>query len=501
MKRFLTICVTVLLVAMAASAQRRISCIRPSDKSGTRGITELPKPPQLDPQKTYRQPVILIAFDDVDFSMDDPAGYYKRVFNESGFNEGKGLGCVADYFRDQSAGLFNLKFEIYGPFKVSIKAGGHGSKYYADDAQCEALKKLYQTESTNFSIYDWDGDGLVNQLVFVLAGFNGSEISGYTEPNTGKLTNSPKLPGDLYPYVTSVSCEMWRNRQLCGIGTIVHEYSHTLGLPDLYPVTGATAFSVVDEWDLMDGGNFTNYGWCPPNLSAMEKLYLGWAEPLELKSPTTITGMKSVADGGQTYIIRNSAHDDEYYLLENRRQKGWDYGVPGNGLLIFHVDYDAYSWNHNDVNTSDTHYRYDLFHADRKDYRARDPSNTGDIPNKWTLDPRLRNKFLSTSPYPYTDASTLVVNASLTNDSDPAASLYNVNAEGVKLMSKPITNIQLAADGTISFDFMGGTSAINGIQVPEVKADVWYDLQGRRLYEKPVRKGLYIHNGKKESIR
>ena len=104
-------------------------------------------------------------------------------------------------------------------------------------------------------------------------------------------------------------------------------------------------------------------------------------------------------------------------------------------------------------------------------------------------------------PYPYTDASTLVVNASLTNDSDPAASLYNVNAEGVKLMSKPITNIQLAADGTISFDFMGGTSAINGIQVPEVKADVWYDLQGRRLYEKPVRKGLYIHNGKKESIR
>ena len=154
----------------------------------------------------------------------------------------------------------------------------------------------------------------------------------------------------------------------------------------------------------------------------------------------------------------------------------------------------------NKINVDDNHYRYNLFHADGKDYMAWDKNNNGEDDSKWVDEGHLHNQYLSTSAYPYTNPETLVVNASLTNDSKPAATLFTANTDGLKLMSKPITNIQMAADGTISFDFMKEATAISRVQAEADKAP-WYDLQGRRLQGRPVRKGLYIHNGQKESIR
>ena len=501
MKRLFTIGLMLTLAVITASAQR-LSCFPPSEQAGTRQQPRysVPEVKTFDPQKTYRQPVILVACSDADFSMADPANYYHRILNEKGYNEGVGLGCAADYIRDQSEGRLNIKFDIYGPVKLdSLKAGGHGSYYYGEGIKSEAVKKLCETETTDFSIYDWDGDGEVDQVLFIIAGYTGNLNKGYTWPNTG-WTFGMELPGGVNATVASITCELWKNDTSCGIGTILHELFHALGLPDVYPMGSATAFSAVDEWDLMDGGNYTNYGWCPPNLSTMEKMMLKWGDPIELTSATTVTAMKPLSDSGDTYIIRNPANRDEYYLLENRQQKGWDIGCPGNGLLIFHVDYDYVEWKENNLNISDTHYRYSLFHADGKDYRSWDPTNNGKDDSKWADEGHLHNKYLSTSAYPYTNPETLVINASLTNDSNPAATLFTANTDGLKLMSKPITNIQMASDGTISFDFMKEASGIHHVQA-DVDDAPWYDLQGRRLQGRPIHKGLYIHNGKKESIR
>lgn len=493
----------MLALAVTTASAQRMSCIRPIEKAGTRAFA-LPDPPRFDPQKTYRQPVILVTFSDADFMAEDPAKYYDRLFNEKGFNEGSGPGCVADYFRDQSAGRLNLQFDIYGPFKLDLKAGGRPKsdyeQYYGQDVIKSAIKQLSETEKTDFSVYDWDGNGLVNQVLFVVASYCGNQKSGYIYPNTGSYTQSARLPGNISPSSISITCERWGDGELCGIGTIIHEFCHCLGLPDIYPLRPATAFSTVDEWDMMDGGNYTNRGWCPPNLSAMEKMYLGWRQPVELKTANTVTGMKSVSDGGETYMIRSSGNQDEFYLLENRQQKGWDYASPGNGLLIFHVDYNQVAWGNGQVNVDDNHYRYDLFHADCKTYRDWDPKNDGKDMTKYTMDHWMRNRYLSTSPYPYTDPETLVINASLTDDSTPASTLFSANAEGVKFMQKAITNIRMADDGTISFDFMKETTGINRIPALFEDNGVWFDLQGRRLQGKPTRKGVYIHNGKKVAM-
>jgi hypothetical protein len=293
--------------------------------------------------------------------------------------------------------------------------------------------------------------------------------------------------------MSSISTELWDDvNGSCGIGTIIHEFAHCLGLPDLYPTSNA-GFSVVDDWDLMDGGNYINWGWCPPNFSVLEKMLLGWDTPVELNEATTVTGMKPVSEGGTAYLVRNSGIPDEYYILENRCQSGWDYGVPGNGLLIFHVDYDPIAWEDNVVNTQKDHFRYDLFHPDGKNYKDWDPAQNGKDMSKYTMDKRLRSIYLSTTTYPYVNPETGVLIHSLTDDTTPAATLFNANAAFEYKMSKPITNIQLADDGTVSFSFMGDGTAVKGVTTAKTgEAAVWYDLNGGRLSASPSRAGIFI---------
>ena len=151
-------------------------------------------------------------------------------------------------------------------------------------------------------------------------------------------------------------------------------------------------------------------------------------------------------------------------------------------------------WSRNYVNSSSNHYRYDMFHADGKDYKTWDPANNGLDMTKYTMDRWMRNRYLSTSVYPYIDDETQIVNESLTDDSDPAATLYNQNADRIQHMSKPVTNIRMADDGTISFDFKVSTTAIKDItndQSLKFNAQ-WYDLNGRRLPSAPSGSGIFI---------
>ena len=107
----------------------------------------------------------------------------------------------------------------------------------------------------------------------------------------------------------------------------------------------------------------------------------------------------------------------------------------------------------------------------------------------------MRSRYFSTSPYPFTDSVSLVVNQMLTDESSPASTVYNKNAEGKLFMSKSITNIQMASDGTISFDFMADPASVAPIRYSTPGEDVpvaYYDHSGRCLPSVPSRPGLYI---------
>ena len=449
-----------------------------------------------DADRTYHQLVILVSFRDTDFSLDHPMEYYDRLFNEPGFNEEKrnASGCVADYFRAQSYGLFNLKFDVYGPIKVDTLAQPYNNptektKNFGGAILRRATLQLLDSLAAgvydndgwdgDFDKYDWNNNGSINQVIYVYAGVPGNisdeRSYGHIWPNTSTFT-SVQTPGG--KRISSYSCsgERWPTNSIlrCGLGTIAHEFSHCLGLPDIYPTKDEVGYSVCDEWDLMDGGNFTNYGFCPPNYTALEKYLLGWLEFTDLDTPATVTDMKPSAEGGDVYRIKHS--DSEWYLLENRQQRDWDLGAPGKGLVIYHVTYDGSVWRNNSVNNDRDKRRFYLVPADNKDYdtwRAEIGVN-----NPYATSPRLNNRHLSTSPYPYVSGGE-VLNNQLTDISVPAAVMFYPDGA---LLGKPITNITMTDDGLVSFDFMGGATAIAAVRT---KADAMvagiYDLSGRRV--------------------
>ena len=464
-------------------------------------------PKDLNANHTYRQLVVLVSFSDCDFSIEDPKATYDAMFNQNGYNQRDGAGCIADYFRDQSSGLFNLQFDVYGPIKVNskVQSGSGSSANFRTTVFVEAIRNLItQQPAIDFSPYDWNGNGYVNQVIFVYAGYAGNQpgLATYIWPSTGSM-NMVTTPDGYKIYRYSSSGELWINNTSCGIGTICHEFSHCLGLPDVYPTNSQTAV-IVDEWDLMDGGHGSNRGWCPPNYSALEKMQLGWLTPTELTADTVITGMKSVSDGGEVYLIRHT--ENEYYLLENRQWQGWDVSVPGHGLLVWHVNYNASKWSNNVVNNTAGKPNYHLVTADNLDYDAwldlyyeRGGGNPYQDKSR-----QLHRCLLSSAPYPWATDSTDFVNSELTNTSTPATIMYNKNAVGSYLLSKPITDITQHDDGTISFVFHA--SSADGLNIPIIDEapSAIYTLTGRKVESDAMNrlpKGIYIINGKKTIIR
>jgi len=489
----------------------------------------IPPIKDLSGKTEYKQLVILVEFADCQFSCENPLDYYNRMFNESGFTDSQEVtvGSMADYLMDQSNGLFHVTFDVAGPYRVSSKAkpnpnANSGTRYYGKDAFKEATEMFVaEFPDVDYSQYDWNGDGKVNQVIFIYAGLAGNQgilTQRRTDPETGEFITDEKGEvvrdtlaiswGHIWPNTSTISIvrtpnngptisnfscggERWMIGDISsmGIGTICHEFMHSLGLPDIYPTGGGSSpYSVLDAWDLMDGGNFTNYGWCPPNLTALEKMLMGWATPTELKEPVSITDMKP----GDIFQIKHT--DTEYFLLENRQWAGWDAGLPGRGLVVYYVDYDANRWSSNSVNnlySSEDHLHFTMVYADQRDYASwRTALLNYPIDQRYKGPHRMHCLYLSDAAYPFVSGTT--ENRELTDTSVPAATVYSANKDGQTLLNKAITNIQMADDGTISFDFMGGTTDIK--EVNDVNDDCWYDLQGRKTGS-PTQ-GLYIKNGK-----
>jgi len=507
--RCLTLSLLLLAFMPSAVSAQDIKAVRgnctPSltaESSLTRGLTRgLPAPNRhWDASRIYKQMVLLIEFSDVQFSRENARESYNRMFNEKGYNERNGVGCVADYFRDQSAGLLNLEFDIYGPVKVDSKAQPYDNpkeyiRNYGGSIFMGAVEKvLADNPEVDFSQYDWNEDDYVDQVIIIYAGYSGNlgveECWGYIWPNTASFSTVTSSGGTKFSNYSS-SSELWLagSSPSCGIGTVCHEFTHCLGLPDIYPTTSGAGYSVLDEWDLMDGGNFTNYGWCPPNFTPLEKMLLGWLDPIDLTEPVSIIGLKPAAEGGEVYRIQHTAN--EYLLLENRQQRGWDAGLPGKGLVIYHVNYDYSSWSGNVVNNNKSRRRFDLFHADNMDYDAWDTLVSKGL-SSYQNKGMMNKRHLSTSSYPWSTDSTSFVNEALTDSSVPPANMLNKNSVKSKLLSKPITNIRMSDDGLISFDFMGGDPS--GISQPVRSHSSfpsrYYDLQGRETT--PTRPGIYI---------
>lgn len=378
--------------------------------------------------------VILVNFRDVKFTHEDPQAVYQDFFNKRGYTEYGMTGSVSDYFIAQSYGKFELDFDVVGPYTLTKAMGAYGapSEYGGHDSDPGAMVEeacKMADDDVYFRNYDWDEDGQVDQVYVIYAGYG----ENYGAPANTIWPHESVLYSELtLDYVKistyACSCELsgTSGTDLDGIGTACHEFSHCLGLPDFYDTSTSGNNFAMSYWDLMSAGSYNNDSRTPAGYTAYERWVSGWLEPTELTEETKVKGMKPLVEAPEAYILYNEANRNEFYLLENRQPVGFDAGLYGHGMLVVHVDYDKDMWASNNVNTDASHQRMTIIAAD------------GSYQNSRTS--------LEGDPFPGSKGKT-----ALTDDSSPAATLYNKNVSGEKRMGKAIERITESEDGLISF--------------------------------------------------
>ena len=381
--------------------------------------------------------VILANFADTKFKPEHTLDLYKQIINGENYSdETLGFkGSVRDYFKAQSGGQFEIDFDVVGPVDLPKGYAGYGKNDASGRDQAalvypmvEDAVNLAKDQVTDWKQYDWDGDGLVEEVFVLYAGHGQAKYP--QDPDLvwpHKSAIDPMTVADgVKVSVYACSSELGATEAIDGIGAFCHEFSHCMGLKDHYDINGrgyGTGF-----WDIMCFGCYNGNSFLPAEYNSYEKMFCGWKEPIVLNAePQKIEGMKALAAGGDTYIFYNDGNENEYYMLENRQKTGWDAALPGEGLIVLHVDYSKGAWEDNQVNYNAARQRMTVIPADNT-LGSTDEDKAGDA-------------------WPYQG------NNSLTNYSRPACTVYNANTDGTGYMNKYLLNITQNADGTISFEY------------------------------------------------
>ena len=437
--------------------------------------------------------LILVNFSDVQFVENNTQQAFDSLANGDDYTYNGATGSCKQYFTDQSNGKYIPQFDVVGPIQLPHpmafygENAADGNDRYVVDFVIDACKGA-DSLGVDFSEYDNDNNGMVDFVYIIYAGYAESEGAGaatiwphnwdlisalyfgYTYQKEYFATSAtnyklPEMDGvKLNNYACSNELKKSNNART-GIGTICHEFSHVLGLPDYYLTTQSPVVAqryTPGAWSLMGYGNYLNNGNTPPNYSVYDKYYLGWLEPEALSKSQSL---EIPADGETTYMIsRNERHveagpyrTDTVYYLENRQQEGWDTYLPGHGLLIWRVIYDESDWYNN-------------------------------CPNDYIARYLLVSAHKMSSPYT-TDKPKPEV---------PFPGSMNVTQFETFSDLNGIKNI-LETDGLITCDFVTVTPTSIDIIPPlsdPLFAGQWYNLMGQPIDPQSYH-GIVIHNGEK----
>ena len=444
--------------------------------------------------------VILAEFSDTTFTIQNT----KQVFTNYLMNEGhfsntdyaqnKNYKGVRGYFKDCSYGKFTPTFDVVGPVKLpkpqTVYGAGRNDRpdLLLEDA-CSAVDNI-----VDFSQYDANGDGLVD-LVYIIYAGHSANISGNKEtdiwPKSGTISISKTFDSkSIGRYGVSNELAGKENKKkeketINGIGLFCHEFSHTLGLPDIYALPGTPAADQdnqgMEYWDLMDGGTEVQYGRVPSPYLAWEREAMGWMTIDKLTSDQQVTDLKSLENGGKAYKILNKNVANEFIVLQSIQQGGWYQGwtktqIP-KGLLAYRISYPY------------------------------DKVNIFDFPNNVKGKPRVivvpADGEVLSAMNSGGDFNKYITN--LTNDLYPLGSKNSINEftmyDGSKLKCKIINITQNDANKTVSFKFIADATGIQSAPITNltISDNRIYTLDGRYVGtdRDALPHGIYIQNKQK----
>ena len=329
-----------------------------------------------------RSIVLLVNYSDIKFTVSNPREAFRQMLNDKGYADHGSTGSASDYFKACSYGAFQPTFDVFGPYDLPKKRSFYGANDERGNDK-DAVQMvidacmLADADGVDFSQYDYNNDGAIDNVFIYYAGTNPAE-GGPEEaiwPHRYALyRNEVTLDGKrLYDYACTSELTLMtsRNGTMCGIGTFCHEFGHVLGLPDFYDTARDDTYT-VGSWDIMASGSYNNYGCTPPSYSAFERFALGWLQPVQLTNIGDYV-LSPLNESPEAYLLASMPHNlshmnpapTEYWLVENRQHTGWDEperAIPGVGLLISHICHVAGRWNDNTYNNF-TPLGYDICEA------------------------------------------------------------------------------------------------------------------------------------------
>lgn len=307
--------------------------------------------------------VVLVNFSDTTFAVSDPKKTFEQYLNgegkpeDYGNQENRNYGSVRQYFKDMSNGMFTPQFDLYGPVNLP-----HPMKYYgATEDMLSLLNDACRLldETVDFSQYDANGDGMVDLVYVIYAGYSASvgdnssdaiwPKSGLVNGNTfdgvkiGRYGVNNELNGTPTSYKTAPF------KRVNGIGLFCHEFSHCMGLPDFYPTSKDAQVDNqgMEFWSIMDGGEYLDNGHTPTAYTAWEREAMGWLTVETLTEDVPNLQLIPIDNGGKAYRVKNDADvsEKEYFMIENIQKLGWNSKQKGTGMIVYHVDYDPYAFS------------------------------------------------------------------------------------------------------------------------------------------------------------
>ena len=332
------------------AAQRRAASIRPRQEATSFPLRGQPK-----------SLVLLVGFKDLPFEQSLAA--FDSLLNYSGYNYNGSTGSCRDYFIAASDSLFQPQFDVYGPYTVDGNMADYGAESgnsHDKNPQAMVIDACVTAaeNGVDFSQYDTDGDGVLDNVFIYYAGHNQAEGGPASSiwPHKHSIYGSVSAGGKkLATYACTSEYSGSAGTRRASIGTFCHEFGHVLGLPDLYD-TDYNHYT-VGNWDIMCTGNYNNNGRTPPTYSAYERFFLGWLTPKQLTEKGQYS-LEPLQESNQAYVIADQPHNlngdnpnpNEFFVLEYRTKTGWDAYLPGSGMLVWHIDYLASAWYSNTPN-------------------------------------------------------------------------------------------------------------------------------------------------------
>ncbi len=333
---------------------------------------------------------IMVNFADTKYQANNTQAEMDSMMNAVNYTYGTAYGSARKYFTDQSDGKYKPVFDVVGPVTLKKQASYYGSNdedgndMYPGDMVVEACKQAKSQFGVDFTKYDNDGNGAIDFVYIIYAG-KGEADGGDDEtiwPHNWNLVSARYYKNCTYTEeeckvdglaINNYACSGELNGQSGernGIGTLCHEFSHVLGLPDFYDTKYDSNYKnkrTPGKWDIMDAGSYNGDGCCPPNYSAYEKYFFGWTTPKNLGTEGQNVTLYAPASGKYQAYQMNAAGalqtvDTEgvNYYIENRQQTGWDKYLPGHGMIVWYVDYDADAWSSNVPNNTAMLPRYTI---------------------------------------------------------------------------------------------------------------------------------------------